>query len=530
MKLMDERFLRRLKMEFHRSMRKLLKDICRDLERNYAEAAKAFRLPIEWYLQIAGALTLEEFGDQKVVGWIEALNDLLYFIDIANQVHRERFRREIAEQLRAEFKEQFYEHGYADEIFPQDRPEPGRLLSRLTALCRRLSREATQESICLAPSLACQWVAARRPGQTWMVSCDFSPNLERVERPGVCVVGTCSLSYEAPRPVRQALARAGGQGTFKIKASGIDLLVNKQSYAMVEYGGVTRWHWRRIDPPLLETGRGALSIGPTLIYGRQKSVLTVRSTKPEVVTRMQCALSVIESAWPEGFRLLTLLTSRIIPLKAPGVVSFSYRHRPGLSMINCFDRDRLDLIDDLIHENSHHHLNLLLRKDRLYQNDHNQEIFYSPWRRRVRPLRGILHATFTFTMGAMLFERLSAWAETRRGRTQWREAGLTSNDLLRARFRCFEEISSVRYSLEDLAHAGRGLKWLTAMGQRIVDELATSLRGVERRMRKHQDLVDRSSFSPALRRHRAELVRARETYGLVDAGPLLSSRRVTMIR
>ena len=34
----------------------------------------------------------------------------------------------------------------------------------------------------------------------------------------------------------------------------------------------------------------------------------------------------------------------------------------GLSFINCFDRDHLDLIDDVIHENSHHHLNLLLRK------------------------------------------------------------------------------------------------------------------------------------------------------------------------
>ena len=60
--------------------------------------------------------------------------------------------------------------------------------------------------------------------------------------------------------------------------------------------------------------------------------------------------------------MLALLTSRIIPLKAKGVVSFSYRHRPGLSFINCFDRDNLDLIDDVIHENSHHHLNLLLRK------------------------------------------------------------------------------------------------------------------------------------------------------------------------
>ena len=49
-----------------------------------------------------------------------------------------------------------------------------------------------------------------------------------------------------------------------------------------------------------------------------------------------------------GIDSLALLTSRIVPLNAKGVVSFSYRHRPGLSAINCFERDDPDLIDDLI--------------------------------------------------------------------------------------------------------------------------------------------------------------------------------------
>ena len=515
MRLMDARPLDRMKTQFHRSMRSLLRNICRDFERNYAEAVQVFRLPIQWYRQLAGSLTLQEFGDARAVGWIESLNDLLYFVDVVGQVQQERCRAEIAEQLRAEFKEKFYEHGYVEEIFPHDRPEPRRLLTRLTGLCRRLSREATQESICLAPSLACQWVAVHRPREAWMVPCDFSANFERVELPGVCVVGTGGSSYEASPPIRQALADVKGQATFKIRASGIDLLVGKQSHPMVEYDGkVTRWHWRKIEAQWLTTGRGAISLGPTLIYGKDKSPLAVRPTRPEVATRMQRALSVIESAWPGGYRLLTLLTSRIIPLKASGVVSFSYRHRPGMSVINCFDRDRLDLVDDLIHENSHHHLNLLLRQDVLYKHDHNQEIFYSPWRRSLRPLRGILHATFTFTMGAILFERLSSWAETKGGQQQWREGGLTPKDLLRARFRCFEEISSVRYSLQDLAYAGGQLKWLTGMGQVIVDELARSLRRAEQRMQKHQERLDRSPFGPALRRHRAELSRARQTYSL----------------
>lgn len=515
MRLMDARFLAGLMVEFRGSMRSLLKDLCRDFEQNYAESAQALHLPLQWFRTIERSLTAAEFSNWKVVGWIESLNDLLYFVDILGQVRQERSRRDIAEQLRAEFKEKFYEHGYADEIFPHGTPEPRRLLSRLTGLCRRLAREVTQESVCLAPHLASQWVAMQYPKKVWLVPCDLQANVERVELSGVCVIGTTGLCYEAPRPVRNALTHAAGQAQLKIKASGIDLLVGKQSYAMVEYGDGARWSWRRIDPHLLrDADHGVLSLGPTLVYGKAQTPVAVRPTRPDMATRIQCALSVIKSAWPEGHQLLMLLTSRIVPLKAPGVVSFSYRHRPGLSVINCFDRDRLDLIDDLIHENSHHHLNLLLRKDVLYKNDHNQEIFYSPWRRSLRPLRGILHATFTFTMGAMLFERLSAWADTKQGKRQWREAGLTPRDLMRARFRCLEEIDSVRYSLQDLDHAGGRLKWLTSMGKRMVGQLAQSLGHVERHMRKHQAAVSRSSFGPALRRHRAELARARETCGL----------------
>jgi HEXXH motif-containing protein len=213
---------------------------------------------------------------------------------------------------------------------------------------------------------------------------------------------------------------------------------------------------------------------------------------------------------------LELLTSRVIPLDAPGVVSFSYRHRPGLSFINCFERDNLDLIDDLIHESSHHHLNLLLRKDVLYHHDRNQQIFYSPWRRRLRPLRGILHATFTFTIGALLFARLSAWAETRQGRVQWRQVGLTARHLVRARFRCFEEMESVRYSLLDLEYARRR-KWLTTAGARLVRQLEYAIVSTERRMSRYRRTVLASAFGPSLRRHVAALRRARETYGPIHA-------------
>jgi HEXXH motif-containing protein len=254
-----------------------------------------------------------------------------------------------------------------------------------------------------------------------------------------------------------------------------------------------------------------LTLGPTLVYDRQRMPLDVRPSSPTLISRLRRAIDAIAEAWPEGLDLLSLFTTRVIPLRARGVVSFSYRHRPGLSFINLFERDQLDLIDDLIHENSHHHLNLLLRKYVFYKGDHNQEVFYSPWRRSLRPIRGILHATFTFTMGALLFERLVSWGNS--NPREWKAAGLTPRDLLRAQFRCLEEIESVRYSIQDLEYAEAQLGWLTRSGKELVERLRNRIDKVENTIASMRMTVLRSRFGPALRRHVEELRKARQTYG-----------------
>ena len=154
----------------------------------------------------------------------------------------------------------------------------------------------------------------------------------------------------------------------------------------------------------------------------------------------------------------------------------------------------------------------------MFHGDHNQQIFYSPWRRSLRPLRGILHAAFTFTMGAMLFERLSTWASGVGGSTRWKNAGLTQRDLQRARFRCLEEVKSVRYLIQDLEYASWHLKWLTGSGQRLVKQLEESIEQVEQNIAPHRKAVLASKFGPALRRHVKELQKARQTYGPVRLG------------
>jgi HEXXH motif-containing protein len=300
------------------------------------------------------------------------------------------------------------------------------------------------------------------------------------------------------------------------------LKIGRKRSVMLVSEDVPQWSWT-FHPPCYVTAadarwRHGLTLGATLVYDRQRMPLDVRSSSQALISRLRRAIDVIAEAWPEGLDLLSLFTTRVIPLRARGIVSFSYRHRPGLSFINLFERDQLDLIDDLIHENSHHHLNLLLRKYVFYRGDHNQELFYSPWRRSLRPIRGILHATFTFTMGALLFERLVSWGQS--DPKQWRAAGLTLRDLLRAQFRCLEEIASVRYSIQDLEYAAAPLGWLTCSGKELVGQLSNRIGNVEKAIAPMRMTVLRSRFSPALRRHIEELRKARQTYGPIRINKL----------
>ncbi|MBA5868025.1 MAG: hypothetical protein GDA67_15130 [Nitrospira sp. CR1.3] len=514
MSLLDVAALDRLQAEFRQSMKSLLLDLCRELADDYAELTAQLDVPVNYFQFVAHAFVERSYGNWKVVGWIETLNDLVYFLDLLQQSRKERDPRGFAEELFAECEQKFFENSYLDELFPQGRARSKGLAARLQWLCVKLAREVTQESLFFDPRWAIQW-SRRRNLDRWEVSGTLDQHFERVESPLTLPVGTTGDVLSAPASVVQAIGQTTQQVIFEINRSGIALKKGGRFPICTIHGDQVKWQWG-IRPAVTaaEGPRGPLTVGPTLRYGKHSQPQAVISTSPTLVTRIARAWRAIECAWPEGHEVLALLTSRVIPLKAKGVVSFSYRHRPGLSFINCFDRDNLDLIDDLIHENSHHHLNLLLRKHVMYHGDRNQQIFYSPWRQSLRPIRGILHATFTFTMGALLFERLSTWGE--RHEAAWREAGLTKRDLIRARYRCLEEIESVRYSIQDLDYAGRHLKWLTGSGARLVRQLEEVIAKAEQRITRHRDAVLRSTFGPALRKHIKELQQARQTYGPVQ--------------
>ncbi|MGQ0556928.1 MAG: aKG-HExxH-type peptide beta-hydroxylase [Nitrospiraceae bacterium] len=516
MLLLDSRRLTQLRDEFRLSMRRLFADLCREMHAHHADLAREFWLPTSFFDSLHSSLKLKAYSNWKVVGWIETLNDLVYLLDVLRQLQSEQDRPEFAAQLLNECEEKFFEHGYLDDLFPTGQPQTRGLEKRLFALCQRLAQELTREALWLDPAVAVKWLRQRKM-KRWDVPGMLSDNFERSEIAGTVSVDISGAWCQAPKEVPRVLRQSAGRVLFRVESTGITLKAGKIVSPIWSDGGgvgVGRWQWE-YHPPIVapHSGDDSITVGPILVYGKNRQPRTVKSTDRRQVERIARAWQTIELAWPEGHDVLRLLTSRIVPLQAKGVVSFSYRHRPGLSFINCFDRSNLDLIDDLIHENSHHHLNLLLRKHVMYHGDHNQQIFYSPWRRSLRPLRGILHATFTFTMGALLFHRLSSWASGRGGAARWKQAGLTQRDLQRARFRCLEEVASVRYSLQDLRYADHHLGWLTGSGWRMVEQLTQAIEHVEPESERFMREVSHSTFGLTLRKHIKTLHQARQTYG-----------------
>lgn len=122
---------------------------------------------------------------------------------------------------------------------------------------------------------------------------------------------------------------------------------------------------------------------------------------------IEASLSVIKTVSPDSFELFARFTRSITPIKQKEFVSYSLQSLPGHSFINLYHRDSLDLLDDLLHENGHHLLNLFLIQHSPLKED-SAELFYSPWRKTLRPIRGIYHAHCTFYFALKLYHDLLA--------------------------------------------------------------------------------------------------------------------------
>ncbi|HEV8375321.1 MAG TPA: HEXXH motif-containing putative peptide modification protein [Candidatus Polarisedimenticolia bacterium] len=179
--------------------------------------------------------------------------------------------------------------------------------------------------------------------------------------------------------------------------------------------------------------------------------LKVGARVPGLGRRLARALALVDRAWPDAGEEIRRRTWMIVPLVERGTVSYSHLARPGISYLNVSRGGLVDLADDLLHETSHHRLHAR-QEISPFATDDGEPRFYSPWRRALRPLNGILHGSYTFLFRAELFQRL---LRSRRIASAGKRAWIARE--LR------KEIESCGLSLSDLAGARReGL--LTAKG------------------------------------------------------------------
>jgi hypothetical protein len=203
-------------------------------------------------------------------------------------------------------------------------------------------------------------------------------------------------------------------------------------------------------------------------------------------TKIEVASRVIRKFSPDSWERFSAFTEVIIPIKQEEFVSFSHQELPGTSMINFYHRDFVDLLDDLLHENGHHHLNYYLNLETLIQEPIDC-IYYSPWRRTLRPLRGIYHAYFTFFWAFKLF---SDMVNSRELDSIWYV--FSQNEKEKIIWRAVEEYWMLEYTYQDLQWARKqglisDLGWDLIKEQRSkVVKFKTKVLVWEKSLKKHK--------------------------------------------
>lgn len=179
----------------------------------------------------------------------------------------------------------------------------------------------------------------------------------------------------------------------------------------------------------------------------------------QFVKNISKALDRIKKYAPHLYTTFKSFTHTIVPVNEEGIVSYSMQSLPGYSSINLFNRDQIDLMDDLLHENGHHYLNTYLNFQELINED-DDKIYYSPWRKALRPVRGIYHATFTFYWALELFVNLNKSNATE----------FTKEEKVKIKTRLVEEYLMLEYCQQDLKHAFK-YKKINKDGWKLIQDI-----------------------------------------------------------
>lgn len=275
-------------------------------------------------------------------------------------------------------------------------------------------------------------------------------------------------------------------------------LVNFAQRHILHQKNVT--HFYKAQTSLGEiTKNGKISdLVPNIIQINDKNITVFSRSQKEgkiFCERISKALKIIMVSSPDSWERFKAFTEVIVPIKESHFVSYSHQDLPGYSMINLYHRDFVDLMDDLLHENGHHHLNYYLNVSHLIE-EPIESIYYSPWRRTLRPLRGIYHAYFTFFWAFKLFSDLL--------KSQEADSIFNSYEKEKMIWRAVEEYYMLSFTFEDLKWAkNNGLihkkGWELVAEQKIlIDQKKNDIKKLEKKLNFYKD--DLNNLKSALRK------------------------------
>ncbi len=234
--------------------------------------------------------------------------------------------------------------------------------------------------------------------------------------------------------------------------------------------------------------------------------LEIKPTPKNKIKQFQSAEILLKEIWEEGYDLYKTLTFKINFIQSKDLVSYSHFGEQGISYINIIDRSLIETVDDLIHENSHHHLNLIIKKYDPFKIQLTDEIFYSPWRKELRPIYAILHAVFTFSFGAKLFLEMTQ-------KIPLLSKKFTDEEISFIYRRFSEETIMVNYSLVDLKY-GIKKKYFTLKGIELISELEKMNSECLKFSKKLDTKKLSKTDSKKISELKLELTKARKTYKL----------------
>jgi hypothetical protein len=253
----------------------------------------------------------------------------------------------------------------------------------------------------------------------------------------------------------------------------------------------------KLNAPSLEIEDLTLFVLPNCEQGLKK--------QKEFTANIETALKRIKTAAPHLFETFKSYTHSIIPMKDAGIVSYSMQSLPGFSSINMFERDQIDLMDDLLHENGHHYLNTYLNHLDLINED-DELIYFSPWRQALRPIRGIFHGTFTFYWGLELFNCLLNDLDNKK-------LGFTQAEKIKIQTRFLEEYYMLDYCWADVNHAFKNKK-ITKTGFDLISGIYKRVHSMEKLVLDvEQSLLEQSKSSmKKISELKTQLVNERNQY------------------